>query len=1122
MPGEIRRWLAELGLEAYADPFEQNDIDLDLACDLQDEDLKELGVASLGHRKRLLRGIVALKAARTEPPSPGAADATTIGERAASSASAGPAVAPAPSQADRRQLTVMFCDLADSTALSTRLDPEDYRDLIRAYQDACTAAVVRYGGYLARYMGDGVLAYFGWPNSHEDDAERAINAGLGIVDAVGALTPPKGETNVPAVRIGIATGPVVVGDIVGEGAAQEAAATGITPNLAARLQSIAEPNSVVISASTRALVRDLFSYESLGARDLKGIGRAVEAWRVTGTGVAGSRFEAVHGDSLTPLVGREHELSLLRDRWEAALAGEGQVVVLSGEAGIGKSRLTQALMDYVQAAPHFRVRFQCSPYEANSAFNPVIRQLERAASFLPGDSAHLRLDRLESLLRQGGESKAENMALIANLLMLPLEGRYPKSNLSPQQAKQRTLDVLCNQVFGLARERPVLFLCEDGHWIDPSSLELLEMVVQRAPGSRMFVIVTQRPEWHAPFLDQTHVTLLQLSRLGRRQIAEIIRYVAAAEVPDSVVEDIIGRTDGIPLFVEEMTRTIVEAGFELGRAAEIPDTLQASLTARLDRLPDAAKSVAQVAAVIGREVPLPLLATVVGEDPARITKSIEDLSRSQLVLRAVTSGEPRLIFRHALIRDAAYQSLLISRRRDIHRRIATTILEAFPQLAEGQPELVARHFAEAGEALSAAGYWRRAGERATELMASYEAVDHFRNALAQLERTAPGPARDANELQILLEMGVPLIAATGYASDEVRQAYNRARELSQIANDADGLFTSTRGLWNCVYDRAELDDALDLATTLVRLAGSRPDRQALAQRALGSTYMNRGAFDDAVAAFDLCLAKHEDTAQTAQIGDHVEAPYIIALQYKGFVRCLQGRPGEGLALVGQAVEHARKLRHALALAFALHMQSTSCLLVREFGPSREAATETLALAKEHGLVFWIAGSKITLGCASVHLDPSSPGLDISREGLREWLATAAKLHIPTWSSFIADAALSAGDLDTAGSAVTGAVRIAESNHDVIALADLQRLQGETAVRRGDPAGGKIYLEAAIATARQQGAHLFGLRAATSLVRILLDDGEKEEARRVLEPMVARFADDESFPDLIDARRTLAG
>ena len=802
MADGIAAWLEGLGLGQYVQAFVDNEIDVEVLPELTDEDLRELGLP-MGPRKKVLKAI----------------GGTPKKERGQGSEARPADDAAASPEAERRQLTVMFCDLAGSTALSSRLDPEDMRDVIRAYQDSCAGVIARFNGYLAKYMGDGILAYFGWPRGEEDDAERAINAALGIVDAVGAIAPPMGQDEPLAVRIGIATGPVVVGDIVGEGAAQEAAVTGETPNLAARLQEIAGANAVVIDPTTRALVGDLFSYRDRGAQSFKGIDGRVEAWNVAGEKIVESRFEAVRGQSRLPLVGRKHELALLCDRWDQASGGEGQVVLLSGEAGIGKSRLTQALMEFLDGKSHVRLRFQCSPYHTNSAFNPIIRHLERAARFEPEDGTDTKLDKLEELLGQAGDIAEHAVPLIAHLLSLPYAGRFGTLNLTPQQIKQRTIEILTGQIFGLAAGKPVLFLFEDAHWIDPTSVELLEEIASRANAAAVLVVITHRPEWSAPFSNRAQATSLQLNRLGRRQITEIVTTIAETSVPDSMVERIIDRTDGIPLFAEEMTRSLVEGGYDAAVEADtIPDTLQASLMARLDRLPRAARELAQVAAVIGREVNLPLLTRTTGLGDAEIAEATESLFQSQLMLKGGYSGDNNIVFRHALIRDAAYQSLLMSRRREIHANVARAMETHFPDVVETQPELVARHDAEAGNVESAIRYWCRAGERATELVANPEAVGHFQNALGQLAQLPAGRERDRRELDILLALGLALIGATGYASDEVRDSYTKAYRLSETCDDDERLFVSARGLWNCVFDRAELEQSLELANELVQLA----------------------------------------------------------------------------------------------------------------------------------------------------------------------------------------------------------------------------------------------------------------------------------------------------------------
>ncbi len=1103
MTSAIRSWLSDLRLEHYADVFEENDIDLDLAADLAEQDLKDLGVASMGHRKKLLRAIEGL--ANTEAPSAPPAPAAPIS-----------AAAERTSQVERRQLTVMFCDLVGSTALATQLDAEDYRDLIRAYQDTCAGVIQRFGGYVAKYMGDGVLAYFGWPKGNEDDAERAMNAALGLIDAVNRVPPPGAGRDPLALRIGIATGSVLVGDIIGEGASKEAAVTGETPNLAARLLEIGDAGAIVIDATTRALVSGLFEVASMGPQSLKGIEGSIETWRVIKAAGIVSRFEAVHGASMTRFVGRGHELALLLERWELARYGEGQVVLLSGEAGIGKSRLTQALMTSLQDNAHYRLRFQCSPYHAHSALTPIVGHLERSARFAPDDGDPAKLDKLEALLREAGEVPDQTVALIAQIMSLHYETRYGRIDLTPQQAKLRTIEALADQVFGLAQRKPALLVFEDAHWIDPTSLELLELIVSRASHAQLLLVITHRPEWRPPFLGQAHTTSLQLNRLGRRQIAEIVRSISENAIPELIVEHIVNRTDGVPLFVEEMTRSVIEGGVSAAtEGGDIPNSLQASLMARLDRLPASAREIAQVASVIGREVNLQLLADASGLGENDIAKPIEDLLNSQLMLKGRIASDAAIVFRHALIRDAAYQSLLSRRRREIHERIAEALERGFPAVVDAQPELVARHFAEAGRVEEAIAYWRRAGGRAAEFVANHEAVDHYRNALARLDLLTSDARRDKMELEIRLELGLPLIAATGYASDAVQDNYERAREISARFGDDDALFAATRGLWNCVYDRGDLDRAFELVDQLVQLANAAQDsdKTLLAQRALGSTEKCRGALDAASTAFEACIAAAEGHPLSAALKKHGEAPQIIAGQYMGWTNCVRGRLDEGLYQVMTANDLARDLAHPLTMAFSLQILSVAHLLRREYEKCCAVGGENARLADEHGFVFWSAGSKVLSGSARAHLGDVEAGLAEAAQGLRDWRATGAGLHVPTWSAFLADAAVCAGAFDMAETVIDDGLRAVHANNERLALAELQRLSGHVALHRGDVDEAARLIETAIATANHQNARLFELRAATDLARLLQEHDGAEPATAALAPVYARFTDSFGCLDL---------
>jgi class 3 adenylate cyclase len=624
---DIVVWLRSLGLGKYEALFQENDIDGTVLLTLTAEDLKELGVTSFGHRRKLLDAIAALRNGESgKTSSVGAATALST-----------PSAHPE-DRAERRQVTVMFSDLVGSTALSARMDPEDLREVISAYQKCVAETVGRFGGFVAKYMGDGVLIYFGYPQAHEDDAERAIRAGLDLVSAAGQL-----KIHAPLqTRVGIATGLVVVGDLIGSGASQEQAIVGETPNVAARLQGVAEPNSVVIADGTRKLVGNLFELEDLGAQDLKGISGPVKAWVALRPSSVESRFDALHPSGLTELVGREEELELLLRRWSKAKSGEGQVVLLSGEAGIGKSRLTAALLERLGTEPHTRLRYFCSPQHTDSALYPIISQMERAAGFAHDDTAQAKLDKLDALLTLSF-TPPQDAALFVEMLSLPSDGRYPTLDLSPQQRRQRTLEALTTQVEVLSRSKPVLMIFEDAHWVDPTSVEALGRTVDRIRTLGVLLIITYRPEFEPPWIGRPYVTALNLNRLGEREIGAMIdRVIGNKALPESIRQDIIERTDGIPLFVEEMTRAVLEAESESDArrtAAAVPSsdwavpaTLHASLIARLDRL-GPAKEVAQIGAAIGRDFSHVLLAAVAGRSEAQLQSALDRLIGAGLLFR---------------------------------------------------------------------------------------------------------------------------------------------------------------------------------------------------------------------------------------------------------------------------------------------------------------------------------------------------------------------------------------------------------------------------------------------------------------------------------------------------------
>ena len=728
MSGDIARWLEGLGLGRYADTFARNDIDLEVVAELSDDDLKDLGL-TLGHRRKLLKAITALPAEKELPPASGAS-----GSKA---------------EAERRQLTVMFADLVGSTALSQRMDPEELSELIGVYQKAVAGEVARFEGHVARYMGDGVLAYFGYPHAHEDSAERAVHAGLAIVKAVGGLK--SGDRESLRVRIGVATGPVVVGDIIGEGAAEEEAVTGKTPNLAARLQGMAGPGQVVIDATTRRLIGAAFVLEDLGRRELKGFAESVAAWSVVGEGATESRFEATHAGALTRFVGREHELGLLHERWELAKGGEGQVVLLSGEAGIGKSRILQALREKIAGARHFRLRYQCSPHHGNSAFYPIIQRLERAAGFLGTDGPESKLDKLEKLLRISAENIETVAPLFAALLSLPAADRYGALNLTPEQRRDRTIEAMIDQVLALSRQRPVLFMLEDAHWIDPSTEAFVGEMMGRVADAAVLMVLSHRPVYAPPWRRHPHLLLIALNRLSRKQGIEIVHAAGGHALAVTVVDQIIARADGVPLYVEELTKSIIEVGKSIddpGARDRIPATLQALLIARLDQLGEA-KETAQVGSVFGREFSFGLLTAVADSPVNEISVNLERLVQSELIFKRGAVPDAKYTFKHALIQDTAYETLLLRRRRQLHARVAEVLERDFPEIMATEPETLAHHYSRSGNADKAVKYLTLFADKTAAMYAHTEAVAVLDQALAEAERLGD-PGRDRIILNLVL------------------------------------------------------------------------------------------------------------------------------------------------------------------------------------------------------------------------------------------------------------------------------------------------------------------------------------------------------------------------------------
>ena len=766
------------------------------------------------------------------------------------------AVAAAP-EAERRQLTVMFCDLVGSTALSTGMDPEDLRDVIASYQNRCSAAIRHYDGFVAKYMGDGILVYFGYPRAHEDEAERSVRAGLDIVDAMAELNaatrrPPGVEL---AVRIGIATGPVIVGDQIGDGTALETAVVGETPNLAARLQALAQPNQIVVSASTRAMLGDHFDLEDLGAHELKGFAEPVPAWRVLSARDVESRFAATRTGSAAPLVGRQEEMGLLLRAWESSCRGRGQVVLIQGEPGLGKSRLVEGLRE-AAGKDHIWVAIRCSPFHTASAFHPIVEHLKRVLGWQPEDTAPQHLAKLEAGLA-GFKTLplSESVRLFADLMSVPLpEDRYPRLAMTAQQQRDATLDAIVAWLIETAEGSPVLMAWEDLHWADPTTLETLGMLIEQAPTAAMLVVATYRPELTPPWPQRSHMIPITLNRLERPEVETMVGHLAGGRsLPGEVVDHIIAKSDGVPLYVEELTKAILGSGVLEVRAdiyvltgalaqLHIPETLQDSLMARLDRAP-LLREVAQLGSVLGREFAYDMISALAGIDEEMLQSGLGQLVADELLYQRGRPPRSRYLFKHALIQDAAYQSLLKRTRQQYHQQAAKLLEDRFPELASTQPELVAHHYTEANCPAQAIAYWHKAGVAAASKSANLEAIDQFGRGLALVEALSDTRERAERELDFQMALGPALFATKSSSHPDIGRTYARARELCRQLDDHSREFTALRGLMLYHVNRAEVDKSQHFAEEAMRVAEKLGDAARLvgAHMALGVVLYNRGS-----------------------------------------------------------------------------------------------------------------------------------------------------------------------------------------------------------------------------------------------------------------------------------------
>ena len=1124
--------LQRLGRVSYRALQVQFQLDDDLLELLKDEIVEVHQLARDQEGKMLVwagEGRVTPTSTTMPPPSP-----AELQEAPPMPVASPPATAHAP-DAERRQLTVLFCDLVDSTVLSSQLDPEDLREVVRAYQDTCAKVIARFDGHIAQYLGDGLLVYFGYPQAHEDDAQRAIHAALGMVDAIGTLqTRFQADYGVHvAVRLGIHTGPVVVGEL-GSGDHHEHLALGETPNIAARLEGLAQPGTVIISDDTQRLVAGAFDYDALGVPHLKGVSASIPLFRVRGLSAAASRFEATT-TTLTPMVGREVEVDLLMRCWAQVREGEGQVVLLNGPPGIGKSRLVQALCERLHGTPHTRLLYQCSPYHTNSAFYPIVTQMTRAMHVPLDAIPSVKLDQLEALLAQADLPVEESTPLFATILSIPSEERYPPLTVSAQRQKERTLELYAQGLVNVARQEPVLVLFEDVHWIDPTSLEALSCAINRVQDARVLIVLTHRPEFASPWGGYSHVRTYTLNRLSRRQTAVLIAQVTGGKgLPAEVLGQIVDKTDGIPLFVEELTKHVLESGWLVERGESyaltgalpplaIPATLQDSLMARLDRLAPV-KNVVQLGASIGREFSYRVLRAISPLSDVALQEALDQLLQAELLSQRGSGPGTTYSFKHALIQDAAYQSLLRSTRQQCHQQIAQVLETQFPETVANQPELVAHHYTEAGVHELAVTYWYQAGHRASARSAYLEAIAHLRKGLEVLHRCSQTGAHAKQELTLHLTLGPALTATQGYASPEVERAYTRARDLGQHVGDMPEQFRALQGLWNCYFVRAQHQTARALGEQLLALAHQTQDAGHFlgAYRALGSTLYFLGEFASAHEHLEQGLALYDRQQHHALALHYGADPGVVCLNYAAYTVWQLGFPEQGLQRMQASHQLAQALSHPFSLAFDLNVAAWFHQLRREALIVEAHARRNIALSTEQGFAQWLTMATMLRGWALAMQGEGDEGIRHLQQGLSDWQAMTGGLSRPYFLALLAEAYGTMGRPEDGLAALAEAQRVADDTGECWYEAERYRLKGALLLaqsidhhREAEACYGH-----ALEVARGQQAKSFELRTATSLARLWQHHGKPAEARRLLGDIYGWFSEGFDTADLQEAKALL--
>jgi len=1024
--------------------------------------------------------------------------------------------APVPA-AEYRQLTVLFSDLVGSTALSEELEPEHLRDILRDYQALASRVVEGFGGHVAKYLGDGLLAYFGYPTAHEDDAQRGVRAGLALLEGLGPLRERALREHRVAlrVRIGVHTGPVVAGDMAA-GALEANAIVGRTPNVAARLQEIAAPDTLVISEDTLHLIAGYFEVVALGPQTLKGLAEPMALFQVLHESAARTRLEAMPAAQLTPMVGREHEYGLLASRWEATLDGERPALLVEGEAGIGKSRLVRALKEHVAAdASAWLTECACSPFHTSTAFYPAIDLLSRVVlRFARGEPPAERLAKIEGFVAQYGLPLAENVPLLGDLLGVPYAGRFDPPGLSAELQRQRTLDLLVAVLLRRARVQPVLFIMEDVHWADPTTVAFLDALLDDPTPARLLVLMTTRPNYEVTIASRPDIERLTVNRLSQGQVARMVERVTGGKrLPEEVLGQIVAKTDGVPLYVEELTKMVVESGLlrlEGDRYVldgpltplAIPSTLQDSLMARLDRL-SREKAVAQLGATLGREFGYEVIAAVAPMPEAQLGAALERLVESELVYQRGTPPHATYSFKHALIQDAAYGSLLTSARRQNHARIAQAFEAHFPDIAEADPGVLAHHFSEAALPQQAVGYWLKAGLRALAQSAPVEAIAHLTHGMRDLEHMPMGDARTALDLQLNSALGQAHLIAEGYSSPSVERHLSHAIALCRALGHPPQTVPVTWGLWACYLVRGDYQRTRALSDALLADCEQAGDDDGLLDAFMmaGIDRYYVAEMPDGDAYFRRCAAAYDPVRHSSRMRDYGNDAGMAGRVYHALLLWWLGRADDALAQAREGVALARAVGHPYMIGFTLTFTARLHQMRGDLPAAIAAATEAIDIAVARGFPIWEGYCRIVRGWAVVH-EGRPEGMAELDAGLAGWHAMGARIWLPYFLGLKAEACLQAGRLVDARAALDEAEAVAGATGERLDEAQFAELRGALALASGEAAAGEAALREAIDRATAMGAAAWRLRAAKRLAEHLVATCRADEARAVLEPALA--------------------